>query len=97
MITRCPDQHTGAPLSCFAARSSTASRRFDHVQRDELDSLAALLAPDFVFVSDGYGGDSLVMMRSTGLPFTFSSGKYTRCVRGSTDTVCACGMKKLPS
>jgi ketosteroid isomerase-like protein len=26
---------------------------FDHVQRDELDSLAALLAPDFVFVSDG--------------------------------------------
>jgi hypothetical protein len=27
MITRRPGQHSGAPLSCFAARSSTASRR----------------------------------------------------------------------
>ena len=30
---------------------------FDHVQRDELESLAALLAPDFVFVSDGASMD----------------------------------------
>src|SRR6185437_4409093 len=37
------------------------------------------------------------MIRSTGFPFTLSSGKYTRCVRGSTDTVCACGMTMLPS
>jgi ketosteroid isomerase-like protein len=37
---------------------------FSHVQRDELDSLSALLAPDFVFVSDGarFGGKAFVTM-----------------------------------
>src|SRR4051812_37811935 len=29
------------------------------------------------------------MMRSTGFPLTFCSGKYTRCDSGSTVTVCA--------
>jgi ketosteroid isomerase-like protein len=37
---------------------------FSHVQRDELDSLPALLAPDFVFVSDGarFGRNAFVTM-----------------------------------
>lgn len=35
--------------------------------------------------------------RSTGRPPTSSSGRYTRCVRGSTLTVCACGARRAPS
>jgi ketosteroid isomerase-like protein len=37
----------------FPEGSAVLTTWFDHVQRDELDSLTALLAPDFVFVSDG--------------------------------------------
>jgi hypothetical protein len=35
--------------------------------------------------------------RSTGRPPTFCSGRYTRWVRGSTLTVCACGAARSPS
>lgn len=43
---------------------------FNHVQRDELDSLSTLLAPDFVFVSDGarFGRKAfLAMIRGLGI------------------------------
>ena len=34
-------------------------------------------------------GFRAAMIRSSGWPSTSCSGKYTKCVRGSTDTVCA--------
>jgi ketosteroid isomerase-like protein len=37
----------------FPEGVGTLTRWFDHIQRNELDSLAGLLAPDFIFVSDG--------------------------------------------
>jgi ketosteroid isomerase-like protein len=44
--------------------ASAITEWFDHIQRDELDSLSHLLAPDFVFVSDGarYDADAFVAM-----------------------------------
>ncbi len=36
------------------------------------------------------------MILKTGWPSRFSSGKYTRCVFGSTATVCACGKRSSP-
>ena len=37
----------------FPEGAAALTTWFTHVQRDELDSLPALLAPDFVFVTDG--------------------------------------------
>jgi len=37
----------------FPDGAAALARWFEHVQRDELDSLPGLLAPDFVFVADG--------------------------------------------
>ena len=37
----------------FPEGAAALTTWFAHVQRDELDSLPALLAPDFVFVTDG--------------------------------------------
>lgn len=37
----------------FPAGVAVLTRWFDHVQRDELDSLPPLLAPEFLFVSEG--------------------------------------------
>jgi len=45
-------------------------RWFDYVQRDQLDSLRPLLAPDFLFISDGtrLEADSFVaMIKSLGI------------------------------
>jgi ketosteroid isomerase-like protein len=44
---------TAQARSEFSEGVATLTRWFDHIQRDELDSLADLLATDFVFVSDG--------------------------------------------
>jgi ketosteroid isomerase-like protein len=52
---------TALPRATMVAQSTRAFPQgaallttwFNHVQRDELDSLPALLAPDFVFVTDG--------------------------------------------
>jgi hypothetical protein len=46
------------------------SRWFDHVQRDQLDSLRPLLAPDFLFVSDGERVEAdpfVTMIKSLGI------------------------------
>jgi ketosteroid isomerase-like protein len=48
--------HTAARAQAgreFPEGAAVLATWFNHVQRDELDSLPALLAPDFVFVSDG--------------------------------------------
>jgi hypothetical protein len=37
------------------------------------------------------------MIRSTGFPFTLCSGKYTKCVSGSTATVWAWGIESRPT
>jgi len=37
----------------FPEGAAALTTWFSHVQRDELDSLPALLAPDFIFVTDG--------------------------------------------
>jgi ketosteroid isomerase-like protein len=43
----------GQPSGGFPDGAAVLTTWFDHVQRDELDSLTPLLAPEFVFVSDG--------------------------------------------
>lgn len=66
-----------------------------------LDFVVKITMPDGRVVWDNTGGSRLhlaesqggAITRSTGLPLTFSSGKYTRCVVGSTATLCALGAR----
>jgi hypothetical protein len=54
----------------FPEGAAVLTTWFNHVQRDELDSLPALLAPDFVFVTDGVRFDRnafVSMIKSLGI------------------------------
>jgi ketosteroid isomerase-like protein len=46
----------------FPEGAAALAAWFDHVQRDELDSLPALLAPDFIFVTDGTRFDRMAFV-----------------------------------
>jgi hypothetical protein len=54
----------------FPEGAAVLTTWFNHVQRDELDSLPSLLAPDFVFVTDGVRFDRnafAAMIKSLGI------------------------------
>ncbi len=80
--------HAPPPLSSTAPDSDPArvlAAWFGHVERNELDSLTALLTDDFLFVSDGgrLGSDAFVrMIQSLGItnPRIVLSNIQTRIV-----------------